>query len=619
MIVLLLFSIFLDTFTQCSSQPQDDSNKKHDYYDLLLLHFQFNKTQIYNQIAHIILIILMLKLLYTICNKYSRHFPESGLFVLIGILLSMAEIYIGSATSLYSSESFFYLILPVIIIDAGFYLPVKSIVNNLCPVLYFAFVGTLLNAILLALIIYAFKIVGCKYYKEWCQAAFTELQAIHAIFYAVVISAVDPVAVLALFEHANINPKLYSLVFGESLFNDGVAIVLYLTLKPTILNGNIENYGKLFAAGFIKFLLSCVVGILLGMLVGLFGIIFSKYSYHMVIIEPVAMFMIMYIAYIISESLHYSAIFSAVAAAVMMKPYILKNLSKASVTALNFTIQIFRHIAEDGVFILIGIVNVYELKVGSIDYVFIVILILATLLVRFLVTFGSGFFINRFIASDGNEISLKDLFILAYGGLRGAISLSLSLNMMNEVFNRPGATPQLRTLGETLNNATMIFVIFTIWVQGTTMNLFLKCFKVKKAPESRYPFFERLNSSVFEELMDGFHEITKSKDSTIVHKFESFNNKYLRRLFLREHNLSRQQEKIIDIFNNAPDQSMNANLQGVQNQADLYKDAYMKIRNERKGKNELLKKEIDDGLINELNVDQRFKRLDTLRRSRSIA
>ena len=115
------------------------------------------------------------------------------------------------------SKLFFLCLLPPIILDAGYFLPIRPFMENLGTILIFAVVGTLWNAFFIGGVLYGV-----------CQikaAGLDDIGLLPCLLFGSVISAVDPVAVLAVFEEIHINELLHILVFGESLLNDAVTVV----------------------------------------------------------------------------------------------------------------------------------------------------------------------------------------------------------------------------------------------------------------------------------------------------------------------------------------------------------------------------------------------------------
>lgn len=118
------------------------------------------------------------------------------------------------------SQLFFLCLLPPIILDAGYFLPIRPFMENIGTILMFAVVGTLWNAFFIGGLLYAV----CQI-QPANPSELHGLELLPCLLFGSIISAVDPVAVLAVFEEIHINELLHILVFGESLLNDAVTVV----------------------------------------------------------------------------------------------------------------------------------------------------------------------------------------------------------------------------------------------------------------------------------------------------------------------------------------------------------------------------------------------------------
>lgn len=136
--------------------------------------------------------------------------------LLVGGLITLAG---ETVPPVLDSKSFFLCLLPPIILDAGYFLPIRPFMENLGTILTFAVVGTLWNAFFIGGVLYAV----CQINPN--QSCLYQLDLLPCLLFGSIISAVDPVAVLAVFEEIHINELLHIIVFGESLLNDAVTVV----------------------------------------------------------------------------------------------------------------------------------------------------------------------------------------------------------------------------------------------------------------------------------------------------------------------------------------------------------------------------------------------------------
>ena len=170
----------------------------------------------------------------------SSRIPESCLLIILGAVFG-ALIYAfyedecslnQSCTDIsqlvfpkFTPDLFFLYLLPPIILEAAYCLHNKHFFDNIRAILLFAVIGTIINFLLTGgLLIYVQKL---GWITSELNASPSNLTTIEIFLFSSLISAVDPVAVLSIFAEVGVNPDLYFLVFGESLLNDGVAVVLY--------------------------------------------------------------------------------------------------------------------------------------------------------------------------------------------------------------------------------------------------------------------------------------------------------------------------------------------------------------------------------------------------------
>ena len=145
----------------------------------------------------------------------------------------------------FSPTAFFLVLLPPIIFESGYNLHKGNFFANLGSILLFAIVGTLISALVVGGGVYILGVADLVYPLNFVESfafgkniskyiRFFPWNQFHEFFFTIIsgslISAVDPVATLAIFQALDVDPVLNMLVFGESILNDAVAIVLTTTI-----------------------------------------------------------------------------------------------------------------------------------------------------------------------------------------------------------------------------------------------------------------------------------------------------------------------------------------------------------------------------------------------------
>ena len=153
----------------------------------------------------------------------------------------VVELFRGTSPNIadiyFTPTIFFVIILPPIVFEAGYFMPKDPFFDNIGTILTYALVGTFFNAMAIGGSIFAVVKYGLVPGFE------EEISLVHCLLFGSIVSAVDPVAVIAVFDEIHVNMTLYICVFGESLLNDGVAVVLYRVFEG---NGLLLDIFKFF-------------------------------------------------------------------------------------------------------------------------------------------------------------------------------------------------------------------------------------------------------------------------------------------------------------------------------------------------------------------------------------
>ncbi|MGA9595137.1 MAG: sodium:proton antiporter, partial [Acidimicrobiia bacterium] len=288
-----------------------------------------------------------------------------------------------------------------------------------------------------------------------------------ALAFGALISATDPVAVIALFRSLGVSKRLTTLVEGESLFNDGAAIVIFnLAVASAVagtggfsLGGAIWDFVSVAFGGL-------AVGLVLGYIVS--NVVLKNLDDHLV--ETAVTVALAFGSYLIAEEfgvlvgiddLHLSGILAVVAAGLVVGDIGLRNTSPPTRLTLENFWEFLSFTVNSFVFLLIGLrIDVRDLA-GHADAV--VIAVVAILLARAVIVYGTMLVQNRIRATEYVPGSYQH--VLYWGGLRGAVSLALALTLSSSFDSDVAGVLELATFG---------VVLFTLLVQGTTITTVVK-------------------------------------------------------------------------------------------------------------------------------------------------
>ncbi|EOB05831.1 Sodium/hydrogen exchanger 2, partial [Anas platyrhynchos] len=444
-------------------------------------------------------------------HKLPSIVPESCLLILVGLLLG--GIIFGAeekSPPVMSSDVFFLYLLPPIVLDAGYFMPTRLFFENFGTIFWYAVVGTLWNAIGIGISLYGI-----------CQiSAFglTDITLLQNLLFGSLISAVDPVAVLAVFENIHVNEQLYILVFGESLLNDAITVVLYNLFKSFCQMSTIKVIDVF--AGIANFFIVGIGGVLIGILLGFVAAFTTRFTHKIRVIEPLFVFLYSYLSYITAEMFHLSGIMAITSCAMTMNKYVEENVSQKSYTTIKYFMKMLSSVSETLIFIFMGVSTVG--KNHEWNWAFVSFTLLFCLIWRALGVFVLTQIINVFRTIP---LTFKDQFIIAYGGLRGAICFSLVFLLPSTVFPRK----------KLFITAVIVVIFFTVFIQGITIRPLVEFLDVKRSNKKQPAVSEEIYNRFFDHVKTGIEDVCGHWGHNFWRdKFKQFDNKYLRRLLIRE-------------------------------------------------------------------------------------
>ena len=153
--------------------------------------------------------------------------PPSSSALLLGVFFGIVSRIFGLSQPLrFSPAAFFYALLPPIVFAAGFTLKKRAFFDNIGAILTYSILGTVLSCLTFGIGTYFLVLIGVIRRSHLGGSPFAE-----CLMYGAAISSIDPVATLAVLAATDTPPVLYNLVFGESVLNDAVSIVLFRSLS----------------------------------------------------------------------------------------------------------------------------------------------------------------------------------------------------------------------------------------------------------------------------------------------------------------------------------------------------------------------------------------------------
>ena len=373
--------------------------------------------------------------------------PYTVGLVVTGIGLATAGLETGA---MLTHDFIFEVILPPLLFEAALSIRWRELRRDIIPIIVLSAVGVIISASIVA--------IGMVKFLAWPAEA--------AVVFGVLIAATDPIAVLAMFKDTGIKGRLRLLVESESLFNDGVAAVLFalvLTWAQSTDSSQLtaETVGRTLA-------IMTGGGLLMGIAMGAAAVALAgRTSDHLV--EATLTAVAAYGSFLLAENLHFSGVLATVAAGLLMGNLGVlgedENRNSFSPDGRSFVIGLWEFaafIANSLIFLLIGlrVAAIPFTGVGASALVLAIGLVLAG---RALTVYPIclSFRLSRW------AVPMRQQHVLWWGGLRGALALALALAL-------PLSFP---LHGEILITAFGV-VVFSVVVQGLTMPWVLRRLKL---------------------------------------------------------------------------------------------------------------------------------------------
>ncbi|GMS94015.1 hypothetical protein PENTCL1PPCAC_16190, partial [Pristionchus entomophagus] len=453
------------------------------------------------------------KLIFNRASSLTRIFPESSLLIAVGLAIGvlLEKTQVNKSIFTLDSHFFFLYLLPPIIFDAGYFMPNRALFKNWDSILLFSVVGTMFNALAIGFSLYLLS--GVITFSHTFNM-FEILQ------FSSLISAVDPVAVIAVFEEIRVNDFIFVNVFGEALFNDGITVVIYELFKQFSCIEEVKAID--FIAGAASFFVVSVGGLVVGILAAFLTAVFTKYSGHALILGPCFILLVPYMGYLAAETLSLSPIIAIAICGMSMKQYIKGNVSASAATSVKYFTKMLSSSSETVIFLFLGLSVVAKSVAIEWDLAFIGFTILLCIVIRTIGVIIQCAFLNRF---RGKTFSMVDQFILCYGGLRGTIAFGLASSISSSV---PAKDMFLTT--------TIAVIFFTVFLQGSTIRPLVNYLNVELKKSEEPTMAETVYNKYLDYIISGVEDIAGQKGhASLVHDFERLNNNFLCPILMKDH------------------------------------------------------------------------------------
>ncbi|XP_016938016.2 sodium/hydrogen exchanger 8 [Drosophila suzukii] len=416
----------------------------------------------------ICVIMLGILLIHSMLQTGFQYLPESIVVVFLGAFIGLSlNVMSGQNGSwkreeVFSPMGFFLVLLPPIIFESGYNLHKGNFFQNIGSILVFAIFGTTISALVIGAGIYLLGLAEVAF-----RLSFSESFAFGSL-----ISAVDPVATVAIFHALDVDPILNMLVFGESILNDAISIVLTASITQSA-NANAEaSTGEAMFSALKTFCAMFFASAGIGVIFALISALLLK---HIDLrkhpsLEFAMMLMFTYAPYVLAEGIHLSGIMAILFCGIVMSHYTHFNLSTVTQITMQQTMRTLAFIAETCVFAYLGLA-IFSFK-HQVELSFVIWAIVLCLIGRACNIFPLAFLVNKF---REHKINNKMQFIMWFSGLRGAISYALSLHLNLDSQEKR----------HVIITTTLIIVLFTTLVLGGSTMPLLKYLKPGKKRRTR--------------------------------------------------------------------------------------------------------------------------------------
>uniref|UniRef100_A0A672JD14 Sodium/hydrogen exchanger n=1 Tax=Salarias fasciatus TaxID=181472 RepID=A0A672JD14_SALFA len=362
----------------------------------------------------------------------------------------------------FDPEVFFNILLPPIIFHAGYSLKRRHFFRNMGSILAYAFLGTVISCFVIGLLMY-----GCVTLMKQVEQLDGDFFFTDCLFFGAIVSATDPVTVLAIFNELQVDVDLYALLFGESVLNDAVAVVLSSSIVAYQPEGDNSHTFEVMAM--LK-----SFGIFLGVFSGSFalgvatGVVTFTKLRDFQLLETALFFLMSWSTFLLAEACGFTGVVAVLFCGITQAHYTFNNLSPESQDRTKQLFELLNFLAENFIFSYMGL-TLFTFQSHVFNPMFIVGAFIAVFLGRAANIYPLSFLLNL---GRRNKIGSNFQHMMMFAGLRGAMTFALSI--------RDTATYARQMMFST----TLLIVFFTVWVCGGGTTQMLSCQRIRVGVDS---------------------------------------------------------------------------------------------------------------------------------------
>ncbi len=406
-------------------------------------------------LPHSILLIAGLLVLALTARSLCRSvpIPYTVFLVLIGLLLGWQARSPGSGLESLQGlqltpELVLFVFLPALLFESAINLNVRRLIQDLAPVMILAIPALFLSTAMIGIGLWL--LIGVPLPQ--------------ALLFGALISATDPVAVIALFKELGVSERVTTLVEGESLFNDAVAIVLFHILLVFVVSGELSWIDV--GTSSIEFVRVFFLGLLVGGVSGLLiGEVFCRLRAGMDAMLLVSL-ILAYVSFIVADHVfHVSGVMAVVGAALALSFSLLTHAPRVTSRSISEVWELIALAGNSLLFLLVGLsVDVTQLA----DYLpMIGIAVVLVLLGRALSVYTLLPLTVRMFSLP--RIERNEKHVIWWGGLKGGLALAIALSI-------PQGTPGRSTIIHVTVGVVLFFLLFN----GTTIQPLIRLLKLDR-------------------------------------------------------------------------------------------------------------------------------------------